>query len=240
MCGARLDTLTPVCDCFVLLQKYLINALLVVQARDPSRETRELTSCNAAFRLRIGSVLGVPPGPLFDTFPSGCFIILAHVAVDLSVFNLCCKGLLLCRPHKARLARNQPSSNRRDSAPAVTSSLLNFKRYSRSPPCGAALFAGFSLAKSSDVYALGVCILQLLTNMAAARVKVEVQAAYRARGMAEILDQSAGRWPMRTVVEDVRKTPFSFYRRRSNPPRPAPKPKTVMVRMVGWLYRAVF
>ena len=206
MCGARSATLTPVRDCSVLPQKYLINALLVVQARDPSGETRGFTSCTCnAFILRIGSVLGVPPGPLFDTFPSERFSTLAHVAVDISVFNLCCKGLLLCRPHKARLALDQHPSNRRSPAPAVTSSLLNFKRYSSLLPRGAALFAGFSLAKSSDVYALGVCILQLLTNQAAARVKVEVQAAYRARAMAEILDQSAGRWPMRTVVEDVRK-----------------------------------
>ncbi|GAQ92865.1 hypothetical protein KFL_011740010, partial [Klebsormidium nitens] len=66
-----------------------------------------------------------------------------------------------------------------------------------------ALFDGSPVEKSSDVYALGVCLLQLLTKRSAKTVKREMKQAYDSKNLPEILDRSAGEWPLDTVVEDL-------------------------------------
>eukprot|EP00243_Klebsormidium_subtile_P002092 TRINITY_DN13985_c0_g6_i1.p1 TRINITY_DN13985_c0_g6~~TRINITY_DN13985_c0_g6_i1.p1 ORF type:complete len:871 (+),score=147.82 TRINITY_DN13985_c0_g6_i1:531-3143(+) len=66
-----------------------------------------------------------------------------------------------------------------------------------------ALFDGYPLKECSDVYALGVCLLQLLTRRPAGAVKREVKQAYVSKNMPGILDRSAGDWPLDTVVEDL-------------------------------------
>jgi serine/threonine protein kinase len=65
-----------------------------------------------------------------------------------------------------------------------------------------AIFGGGEFSEASDVYALGICLLQLLTNRPAVNVTRDVLEKYYRKEMGSLVDHRAGEWPAE-VIEDL-------------------------------------